>query len=76
MLLHIPDTLISCMYSTKKATAHPYCDAPDEITEGQWHFCTTFAQSRGDLLAPDDTSDHSVLTVDWDGPDDPENPRK
>ena len=30
----------------------------------------------GHLLPPSSTSDDHILTVDWDGPDDPENPRK
>jgi hypothetical protein len=32
--------------------------------------------TRGHPSAPSSTSDDHVLTADWDGPNDPENPRK
>jgi hypothetical protein len=31
---------------------------------------------RGHLSPPSSTSNDHILTVDWDGPNDPENPRK
>jgi len=32
--------------------------------------------TRGHLSSPSSTSGDHILTVDWDGPNDPENPRK
>ena len=32
--------------------------------------------TRGHLSSPSRTGDDHILTVDWDGPNDPENPRK
>ena len=32
--------------------------------------------TRGHLPPPSSTTDDHILTVDWDGPNDPENPRK
>jgi hypothetical protein len=32
--------------------------------------------ARDHLLPPSSTGDDRILTVDWDGPNDPENPRK
>jgi hypothetical protein len=32
--------------------------------------------TRGHLSPPSSTSDDHILAVDWDGPNDPENPRK
>lgn len=32
--------------------------------------------TRGHLSPPSGTSDDHILIVDWDGPNDPENPRK
>ena len=58
------------MDTTERAISH------DEPGGAHWRSCTTLAHSKPDPLAPDDTIDEKVITVDWDGLDDPENPRK
>ncbi|KAI0002444.1 MFS polyamine transporter [Russula compacta] len=62
------------MSSTERAVSQIYSDAhkgPSAI-----HSPTTLTQSRPlDLSSTQASGDDHVLTVDWDGPDDPENPR-
>ncbi len=64
------------MYPTERAISHADIDARDEPGEAHWRSCTILAHSKPGLLAPNDTIDEKVITVDWDGPDDLENPRK
>ena len=66
------------MDPAERAISHADVDARDEPSEAHWCSCTTLAQSHSkpDLLPPDGTIDENVITVGWDGPDDPNNPRK
>lgn len=59
------------MSTTDKAMSLNRNSAHDE--HGQTHPPTL---TRDHLLPPSSTSDDRILTVDWDGPNDPENPRK
>jgi len=65
---------ISRMSSTGKAISRTHSDAHDETSEVHSHSRRT--SSQGHPLSPHSTSGGSVLIVDWNGPDDPENPRK
>lgn len=62
------------MSSTGKPISRTQGDAHDETSEVHSHSRRTSPQ--GHPPSPHSTSDGSVLIVDWDGPDDPENPRK
>jgi len=64
------------MSSTGKAISRAYSDAHDETSEVHGHSRGTSSQGQPPLASPNSTSDDSVLIVDWNGPDDPENPRK
>jgi hypothetical protein len=67
---------ISRMSSTGKAISRTYSDAHNETSEVHGHSRRTSSQDHPP--SPNSTNDHdnSVLIVDWNGPDDPENPRK
>jgi hypothetical protein len=69
---------ISRMSSTGKAISRAHNDAHDETSEVRTgsHSRRTSTQGQPPLASPNSTSDDSVLVVDWNGPDDPENPRK
>jgi hypothetical protein len=59
------------MSTTEKAMSLNRNDAHDEHSKTDSRTLT-----RGHLSSPSGTSDDHILTVDWDGPNDPENPRK
>jgi hypothetical protein len=60
----------------ENATSETHNDSHhhDEISETHRHSHTSTLQGR--LLSQNSTNHDNILTVDWDGPDDPENPRK
>ena len=62
------------MFSTEKAIFETHSDSHGETSEANCHSHTT--PPRTHLLPPKRAIDDNVLIVDWDGPDDPENPRK
>lgn len=64
------------MDPTERAISHADVDARDESSGAHWGSCTTLAHPKPDLLPPNSTIDEGVITVGWDGPDDPDNPRK
>ena len=64
------------MDPTERAISHANVDAHDEPSEAHWGSCTTLAHPKPNLLPPNGTIDENVITVGWDGPDDPDNPRK
>jgi hypothetical protein len=64
------------MSATEKATAQTRGDPHDEITSNETHQHSFVPSAKGHLLPRNDSSDGNVLTVDWDGSDDPKNPRK
>jgi hypothetical protein len=64
------------MFATEKATSQTHSDAQPESHEGpsetHWH-----SGAPGPLSTGSTSHDNlNVLTVDWEGPDDPENPQK
>lgn len=60
------------MLPTEKATSQTHGDAPSHEgpSETHWH-----SHAPGPM-STDSIGHDNVLTVDWDGPDDPENPKK
>jgi hypothetical protein len=66
------------MHPTERAISHADIGACNELSKAYWRSCTctTLVHSGPCLLAPNGTIDEKIVTVDWDGPDDLENPRK
>jgi hypothetical protein len=65
------------MSSTEGTTSQTHRDLHEEIASSDTHqHSLTPSATTGHLLPRNGTSDNNVLFVDWDGPDDPENPRK
>ena len=62
------------MFSAEKAIFETHNDSHGETSEANCHPHTT--PPRTHLLPSKRVIDDNVLIVDWDGPDDPENPRK
>ena len=61
----------------EKAVSNNHNDHHDKSNETHNHSRGT-TPAEGHILSSDSahSSDDGPLTVDWDGPDDPENPRK
>jgi len=62
------------MFSTDKTMSEAHSDVHGETNEVISHSHTPRTQTH--LLPPNRAVDDNVLIVGWDGPDDPENPRK
>jgi hypothetical protein len=60
------------MSSTEKAASQPYSVTDDEPSDVP----STTTMDGGVLAPPNVTNNDHVIIVDWNGPDDPENPRK
>ena len=68
--------LVSHIYTAERDMSLNHNSAHDSDKPGEVHLSSTPTPSH---LAPSNSiqaSDDRILTVDWDGPDDPENPRK
>ena len=74
--ISFPHCSLARMSSTGKAISRAYNGAHDETSEVRSHSRGTSSQGQPPLASSNSTSDDSVLIVDWNGPDDPENPRK
>ena len=60
----------------EKATSETHNDSHDHNEASETHRHSRTSTLQGRLLSQDSTNHDNILTVDWDGPDDPENPRK